>query len=514
MRVKKEPFMTNNNSILMRFLLFFAVFYLVISPGLYVDKFDQYLSLPVALLVVLLFFTMTYLLTGRKLYLAIMITALVSAYIPNSFIAYLVIIPFPMLIIANILVEKKKVKKFDVLLFIFICYTTIGTIVNLNDNTDVWCLLLYMVTFVAPMFIASAHSIRPLKHEEQKLTTGFWLVAISFQILPLIAKPFAIGMPELLMYGNDLNHGTMIRAHYLGVLIIPLLIYLCASYLIGGKIRYILLLPIYAICFALTDTKHALASAFFGLLVCVIVFYREINISNLLKAGFGLVIVSSTILPYLYFSAESKYSLAEVNKFERFIGTSRKIIFMLNTVDILLDEPLRLVSGLGAGSYGSRAASSRAVDSLYKEDYKLPSFIPPYASRMYDQSVGGLFLREHTGLAGSNVIQDPFSSFVGMIAELGLIGFGLIVGIYMHVGWCARYIFYKDYSIVWRSLGISTVFTIPYLFGLSFFDTYFSQPQVMIPIWTLYGLILARKDALEKQRKYEFGITQERTNES
>ena len=152
------------------------------------------------------------------------------------------------------------------------------------------------------------------------------------------------------------------------------------------------------------------------------------------------------------------------------------------------------LTGTGPGTVGSRAANSRAYDSLYKlQGSRLPSFVPPFTSAPAREYFVDLYQKDFaTRWWMSVTLAAPFSSLISMYVELGLLGVGLFVGfMWMLQLYFVRIVSY-DSEPFFRALGISLYLgTLTILIG-AFFDTYLERPLIMGPYWIFAGLVVGR----------------------
>jgi hypothetical protein len=168
-----------------------------------------------------------------------------------------------------------------------------------------------------------------------------------------------------------------------------------------------------------------------------------------------------------------------------------KIQLYARTAALMRPDELHTWIGYGPGAFASRAASSRATGALFKQEAKLPSFIPPFTAPTYGATVSDLYTANIFATSGnrSDVLTSPFSSVVGIVAEYGIMG-TLVVGWFLvsllRLGirtWRSPAL-----SEGWRATGATLAFSILLLVVLSCFDSYFEQPVVTIPIATLWLL--------------------------
>jgi hypothetical protein len=174
-----------------------------------------------------------------------------------------------------------------------------------------------------------------------------------------------------------------------------------------------------------------------------------------------------------------------------------KVQLYERTAALMKPDELHTWIGFGPGAFASRAASSRATSALYKAESKLPAIVPSFTPPTYGATVGDLYTADIVATIRnrSDVLTSPFSSLVGIVAEYGLLGSLVIavflgaliqqgVGLWRSAGSTAE----------WRAVGATLAFAVGLLTALSLFDSYFEQPDIVMPIAMLW--LLASKAPL------------------
>jgi len=474
----------------------FAAAFLVVSPGLYVDKFADDLSIGVCVALIVVFWGTAFALSGGDHTIAFLWAILFGALLPNDIAGLVLLSAAPLLLIVRLVITQGGLDRIERRVVALVAYAACVWAARLGNTTDLWSLPLYLFLDVLPitLLLLIPRAARSPLH--LNLLALGWCAAIGAQLFPLMVKPFALGALSPFTIWYDLNHGTLPRAHYLGVLLILYGVFLGYYGSLRRSWSVLLLLTLVAFGVFVTEAKHAWLAAAGGMAVLGMFLARgRVRWRSLVASTVTLVLVTGLVGQL--FAFDDRISLGRSEKYLEWVGASRKIVFIERTSAYLRSHPLDFLVGLGVGSYGSRVASSRATDVLYKEGYRLPSLIPPFTSPPYRNNVSDLFAARHVAaFTGSNVIMNPFSGLVGVIAEFGLLGATLYVALYFNVITLAARVLKDDPSTLWRALAAASVFAIPFLFFLNLFDTYFSQPSVTIPMWYMLGCLCARERML------------------
>ncbi|MBA7489512.1 hypothetical protein ES702_00046 [subsurface metagenome] len=467
--------------------LLLGIFFLILSPGLYVNKFKAYISLFIALGILLIYMMGLIIVRKKAKYLPVYVM-LVSAFIPSLMIGFIGAAIGLILFAVNW--PPKNLDTFTKLVFLFTGFLFLTWLVHLGYTTDFWCLPLYLLTFCAYILVAVFAQWRTWTPRELDRLAKLWILCIALQVLPMVIKPLAVGQPSLIFRFSDLNHGTLTRAHYAGVLLSLLIVFLILLSIEKHKRSYILLAGAYVFLFYVTDTKHAILAMLPAVGIAIIPWLHCRKRQGIVRVLF-LISILLLIFPFLG-SLFAEFDRTVWNKFV-INPANPKSIFFRRTINTLSHGGLNVLMGLGPGGYASRVAVSRAIDVLYKESYKLPSFISPFSSPIYRKVMRGLY----TGPSlPSVVLGAPFSSLMGVFGELGLFGTVILTLIYIVIAKAAYQVQRNDKSPVWRAFGGTAFFAVPYLWGLSFLDSYMEQPNVIIPFWILFLMILLRRRLL------------------
>ena len=491
------------HTLLSKNALLLGIFFLILSPALYISPFKAYISSLVALGILLMYIMGLIIVRKKAKYLPIYVM-LISAFIPSPMIGFVGATIGVILFFINR--PPENLDRFTKLVFLFVGFLTLTWLVHLGYTTDVWCLPLYLVSFCSYILVAVFAQWARWTLRELNRLAQLWILCIALQALPMFIKPLTIGEASLIFRTSDLNTGTLAGAHYNGVLLSILIIFLVLLSIEKRNWSYVWLVGVYTFLFYITATWHAILAMIppaIGIgALCYLNSARKRKITYLFIFSFIFIL----LLGSAFLSSPFKQFISSPFKqFNRIVwspyvinpANPKTILFQRTTIQ-LLHNGLNFVTGLGPGGYASRVASSRALGTLDKEFYELPSFIPPYTSPEYGKAVAGLYTYQirQMLLSRSNLMSYPFSSLVGIWGELGIIGTVILVSIYVVVAKVSYRIWRADKSPVWRAFGGTALFAVLYLWALALFDSYMEQPSVMIPFWILFLLVFLRNHLL------------------
>ena len=180
---------------------------------------------------------------------------------------------------------------------------------------------------------------------------------------------------------------------------------------------------------------------------------------------------------------------------------NHKIIFLKRALKEIPEEFNTWLTGTGPGTVGTRAANSRAYDTMFKAyGSQLPSFVPPFTSAparkffvdLYQKSYATMWWRSKT-------LAAPFSSFISLFVELGIVGlcvFLVFVGI-LQLSFIRLSIYASN--PFFKVLGIALYLATLTLCINAFFDTYFEKPLIMAPYWIVAGLAVGQLKSLRNR---------------
>ncbi len=180
---------------------------------------------------------------------------------------------------------------------------------------------------------------------------------------------------------------------------------------------------------------------------------------------------------------------------------NHKVVFLRRALEEIPEEFGTWLTGTGPGTVGTRAANSRAYDTLFKiSGSKLPSFIPPFTSAPARQFFVDLYQQDFAvKYWKSQTLAGPFSSIISLWVELGFIGFVIFLCIMGTLARSFLRLSEQDSDPFYRTLGITLYLATLTLLIVAIFDTYLERPRLMSLYWITAGLAVGRLRAIRKQ---------------
>lgn len=375
---------------------------------------------------------------------------LYSLFVPNK---YLQLIAIPIYLIKSGAIKKRNLRNSEVA---FLCYIAIIGIIN--------CVI-YNGFFMGTLFQIGVYYCIIKMITTYGRSSGF---AFSVSVLDkMFVLQVITCVIDYLYYRkvDDYIMGTLISAHYLGAF---LLVYM---YLLI-KIRppqiktfgYITRFVIILILLWISDAKHVWA-IFIGAWI-ISFLLRFLKIKNKITV-FVIAMTAFVVIGTLWVTSSrgasslQKISLASTYIFNE--SFNKKITFFARTFNEMIS--LNGLFGFGVGQFGSQISLTLSKGIIYSWNHALSAY--KYAIEPYASAINGIMTEWYTtyGIGiSSMVLGYPLVSFIGLFAELGVVGYI----------WLLR-IFDKRF----RKNDI--VFILAF-FLLTIFDTYFEIPCVFVLI--------------------------------
>ena len=272
---------------------------------------------------------------------------------------------------------------------------------------------------------------------------------------------------------GDGIHGTLISAHYLGIylLVYGYMLFKIKTNVLSNRnkwIRFVFL----AVIFILADAKHVFIVALFAYLVNWI--FTKINIKNRITV-FGVCMMIGTVIFLNLIQTDIGIEIFSGKPIGVYFFNGRynkKLMLFHNTMKEM--KSWNGLVGFGVGQFGSQISITVSKGIIYEWNSMLSKY--HYAIEPYADAMKGLMSEWYVRYGiqmSSMVLGYPLVSFVGMVAELGLAGYYMLLNL---LDSC-----YKKNSIV---------FIIAFLV-LTVFDTYLEIPCVFVLI--LIAAYLSRK---------------------
>jgi hypothetical protein len=445
----------------------------------------------------------------------------VAAYVPSLQVGFAAILLTLALFVAKYGGQRlvRPLDLIDRLLLATLVWAGGSWAVNLGIETDLWSLPMLLVTFLAPWLLLFVARAAPWTPGDLQTILGVWLALALAQLGPALLKPLALGVPEaygipliLLQIGRlpllrvlvgefsaDLITGTTQSAHHLGVLLLLALTMLVMLALATGRPIATLLLLVTLFGFLMTDSKHVVLAG----IVPGAVLLRKAVWPALTRRKRGLLKVVALVLLLIVGPPVLVRALDLVVRdvWKSYVALSTinpKTQLILRTARVLGENDLQTWLGHGPGSFATRAATIRATDVLFKEEDRLPGFIPPHTGRTYRSVAFDLYTFDIADQARyrSGALTNPFSSLVGIIGEFGLAGSVLVFGFVLAL---ARegYRLWRtaNAGAGFRAAGATLGFAMPLFVVLGIFDSYFEQPDLTGALAVLALVVIAARDA-------------------
>ena len=263
---------------------------------------------------------------------------------------------------------------------------------------------------------------------------------------------------------GDSVTGTLISAHYLGVFLMVYLYYVILNWSVKKKTMSVIrVILIFALVVA-SDAKHvALIFVFSYLVVRLINRLRIRNKLTLLVSVMTFIVIVSVFILSKNMINWSGSVKKLINIYIYSSQYNKKYEFFLRTFKEMLG--LNGLFGFGVGQFGSQISLTLSKGIIYDWRPQYSAF--HYAIIPYANAIRGLMTEWYTlyGISESSMVLGyPLVSFIGLFAELGVIGYIWLLQIF------DRRFRYSDITFLLA------------FFMLTIFDTYFEIPCVFVLI--------------------------------
>jgi len=346
--------------------------------------------------------------------------------------------------------------------------------------------LLFLFLYLEPLIFALI--ILNLDYNEKTFYTILYLFLALGAIQIFIAIPFQLprfaggASPDVVAGTFGTNNMQMC---FFLVIITFLLI---GMYLITKQKRYSLsLLPVFIVFYA--AGFRSIWLSYFLTIILVLFLYFPFNIKQKIVAFMGIIIFS-------FFAVLYTSKIGVLSKTDRFSEVIEKPSLLFRTQKIkaftnlyyVFDKKIHYaLLGVGPGSYSSRAFMTFAN---IEERPGAPTNVTgqyikkPYISLLANEYIIPAFYKK-THLFGSSTIDGPFSSYIALISEVGLLGLFAYLAIYFKIlmsilrgrnKFIQKDKFYYLISFV-------VVGSMIMLLQMSFFYDWLAVSRVTIPLW-------------------------------
>lgn len=350
---------------------------------------------------------------------------------------------------------------------------------NAINNSAVWNLLFYLLYLL--ILIVCYKSIKDKLDYSNSIDSVKYLLYLEFIITCERIIKYHILKP------GDWCVGTLGNAHYFGNWIILSLIFLYSciknnkkNAMLCFSLLDVFLIPTSLIMLYLSDAKAILISFMLALVLYLFIEIITVKSSNAIfftiigmYAAFyiGLWVISlpsvksliidksPNVYPYLYTS-----------------GWNGRVNFASSTLFDSL-KGIRLLTGYGLGQYGSRVSNAFAYDVMFRNDSSINNFIASNFQPSHVDKFANLVSYYNDDFVStiqwrSAVLSYPFSSFIALIAETGMIG--------------------VIFASVWLNKTLKNAesrFAIIYFLSVCIFDLYFDNFQCVFAV-IIYAFVI------------------------
>lgn len=310
----------------------------------------------------------------------------------------------------------------------------------------------------------------------------------------LVQIPFAlIEMSSVFSEDNpDLASGTFgTNGSQMCFFVVLVIAYLLGRYLMEPRIRWLLPLPALVVVFYAQGFKAMWLPFIVTIPVAVLLCYPG---SRRRKWGLVMLVVAFVLLVALPIGRVTSAQTAEFMRWDYVsdvVGSGviwelGKIQSFSNLGRLYTDSPIAALVGVGPGSFSSRAFQTFTRVVLDPDSPTVYGYIEPTPPGAFAEKYVVPQVFKSEVLFGSGTIDGPFNSYVALLAEVGIVGFGLYAAIYYRV-------FKKVMAATrkaWRernpelfAMSVAAVCGLLTLFEMAFLDNWFEASRVTIPLW-------------------------------
>lgn len=360
--------------------------------------------------------------------------------------------------------------------------------------------LLFLYGFLGPLlFYYATYRLWPTG---QALALSKTIVALG--VLQFIAIGF-VDLPKFIESGNpDDVAGTFGGNAY--QLVFFLLVF--AALLAGiatferGRPAALLALPLFVLTFVVIFLAQYRALLLFTALTVLLVGFM-LSLARGRGFAIGAVIVIASIGALGYVSAKyPKFKFAPTIEAVR----ENPTLFITARLDpgrdvlsLYADNPLFIVSGTGPGTYSSRAW--RTFAEVGKAS-AAEGAAQPYATALtggqaYHTDVSDRYVLPRWQSApvvlGSHAVTQPFSSYIALLAEVGVLGFLLMVVLYVRGLFGAGRIAHKTMRSTagddpLPALALATTVAFFLLLQMGFLENWWEVARATVPTWMMLAI--------------------------
>lgn len=385
-------------------------------------------------------------------------------FIPNKYLQMVGVVIF-LFLSGSLIFPKIKNSVFFFLIYILV----IGSLSSIINNG-----LILGTLFQTAVYYCIFQLIVSFRNKINIHDACFQLESLAFLQYIAVIIQFALTRKTM-----DTLTGTLISAHYLGVFLVVYIYILLFGPIKQDGRKIIFHLIAAMACLWFSDAKHI----WIFFIICVLLYkiLERLHIKRpILITGICLMVFIPLII-YIVSIPSVADVLKRNNVFRMYIYSSsynKKYVIFSRMYEQL--KSVFGVFGFGVGQFGSQISITLSKGIIYDWNPAIQGF--HYAIPQYAECVKGLMTEWYTktGLPlSSMVLGYPLVSYVGLLGELGVIGYIWLLTI-----------FEKLFK------GQEKVFIV-YFLVLTIFDIYFEIPCVLVML--LFATTIATNNKVKKR---------------
>lgn len=345
------------------------------------------------------------------------------------------------------------------------------------------------------LFVALNKIVEDVDDMAQRVRKLFWVLLVIN-----IAVVVFINIPHFIATRNpDVVSGTYgLNAYQFSILLV-----ICAGLLLGeeefhkrGRLRLIVGQTAVLVIFYLLQYRAAVPIFLLAIVMMIAALYGKPVVKVLIAGGF-IVAFSAGTISYILMQTQEETKL-KYSDWEKILANPTaflqygKFQAYPQTLKLFDDQPMAAVAGVGPGNYVSRAyytfsyeiatSKSKGVGAMVEKLFGLSGARFTKVSETY---VGHF---RSQAVLGSYQLSNPHSSFLAPVAEIGVFGGMIIIGIYLFMMIKSFRLLQQAKEIAPEFLPLATALVAGsvYLFGLAFLDNYWEMSRATLPVWLLF----------------------------
>lgn len=392
---------------------------------------------------------------------------------------------------------------------IFLLVMVLSCLINFKQQNDsinnlIWTIITYGSSFIAlHIFINIPFAANDLR-SVLKFSVGLTLFQIALGYYQMVAvgsfqtlNPFTLsaGAGDSFVgttFDEGIGNQVAVKISIVAILFFfywmdrktikntALLIFLGIGWLLPSAI-YTLIAGLLALLYEYVIKKLILAFRKLKLSTSVFLF---IVVGSILVISFA--VMQPDNISYVNTLVTRAYNTATGNYTDSKLG---KIVYYKDTFTKLFSEnPAAIGLGVGPGNYSSRSAWM--VSGAYLNNQ--PSYIPVTPSHAAERYIFPIWRKENitdTFADASSISYQPFSSWISVLAELGIAGFLPFVGVFFFLGKALNKALRTTSESYRKNFAKGTKVVMIYICILFFIDNQFEWPIVMGQFFILIGVV-------------------------